>query len=107
MCNGHFKVNLIAYNDSREITNLEIVDSKGQTVYSMKQTMGRDNAQEQAGGLNKASEVLLMTELNRTGVALETVLDRYGLEDISQMSQEIFEKAIRSLKRTKPIDTAA
>lgn len=107
VCNGYFKVKLIAYNDSREISSLEIVDSKGQIVYSMKQTVSRDNSLKQEEGLSKASEVLLMAELNRTGVALETVLGRYGLEDISQMSQEIYEKALRSLKLTKPVDAVA
>lgn len=107
VCNGHFKVKLIAYNDSREISSLEIVDSKGQIVYSMKQTVSRDNSMKQEEGLSKASEVLLLAELNRTGVALETVLGRYGIEDISQMSQEIYEKALRSLKLTKSVDAVA
>ena len=107
VCNGHFKVKLISYNDSREISSLEIVDSKGQTVYSMRQAGSTDNIQEQEGKLSKASEVLLMAELNRTGVAIQTVLERYGLEDISQMTQETFDKALRSLKRTKPKETAA
>ena len=107
VCSGRFKVKSISYNDGREISGLEIVDAKGQTVYSMKRAGSRDDAQEQEGSLSKASKVLLMAELNRTGVALQTVLERYGLEDINQMTQETFEKAVRSLKRTKPKETAA
>ena len=43
-----------------------------------------------------------MAELNRTGVALEEVLERYGIEDISQMTPMIYNKAIVALKQTKP-----
>lgn len=48
------------------------------------------------------SEVVLMAELSRTGVALETVLERYGLDDLSQMTQDIYGKAMAALKQTKP-----
>ena len=43
-----------------------------------------------------------MAELNRTGVALEDVLKRYGIGDISQMTPEIYNKSIAALKQTKP-----
>ena len=40
-------------------------------------------------------------ELERTGVALDTVLKRYGVSDISEMSDTIYGRAIAGLKRTK------
>ena len=43
-----------------------------------------------------------MAELNRTGVALEEVLERYGIGDISQMTPIIYNKATAALKQTKP-----
>lgn len=46
--------------------------------------------------------MVLKAELNRTGVALETVLGRYGLTDISQMTQDIYAKAMAALKQTRP-----
>ncbi len=43
-----------------------------------------------------------MAELNRTGVALEEVLKRYGIDALSRMSPEIYSRAIAALKQTKP-----
>ncbi|MCM1500492.1 MAG: hypothetical protein NC124_18680, partial [Clostridium sp.] len=85
--------------------------TQGQTQ-GLSQSRGRRPNQEPAQSLGekpgqeppitKAAEVVLMAELNRTGVALETVLNRYGLEDISQMTQETYGKAMSALKQTKP-----
>ena len=43
----------------------------------------------------------LHTQLNRTGVMLDTVLARYGVKSIDEMTPELLTKAINSLKRTK------
>lgn len=109
--NEHFSVKAISYNENREIASLEIVDSKGQSVFSMQQSrknrqmqnqsQGQNKNQDRSKGISKASEVVLMAELNRTGVALETVLERYGLTDISQMTPDICGKAVAALKRTE------
>ena len=40
-------------------------------------------------------------ELERTGVALDTVLKRYKVQSIQEMSEETCQKAINSLKKTK------
>lgn len=72
------------------------------------QGQNRDRKQNQGQTRNletqisRASEVVLMAELSRTGVALETVLERYGLDDLSQMTQDIYGKAMAALKQTKP-----
>ena len=49
----------------------------------------------------------LQAELDRTGVALEAVLKRYGIRDVSQMSEETYEKALSGLRRTRPAGKAA
>ena len=130
--NEHFSVKAIAYNEDREIISLEITDSKGETVYSLRQHDGIEEApkrekkakasgtmkqhgrepeprgdttkagQNGQGGLGNRHEVVLMAELNRTGVALEEVLKRYGIDSLSQMTPEICERAIAALKRSKP-----
>ena len=41
------------------------------------------------------------SELKRTGVLLDTVLSRYGVKSINEMTPEMLGKAINSLKRTK------
>ena len=40
-------------------------------------------------------------ELERTGVALDTVLRRYGVESVQEMDDGMYRKAMNSLKRTK------
>lgn len=60
------------------------------------------NGGDRKYGISGAQEIVLMAELNRTGVALEEVLERYGIGDISQMTPIIYNKAIAALKQTKP-----
>ena len=40
-------------------------------------------------------------ELERTGVALDTVLQRYGVKSVQEMDDNTYRKAMNSLKRTK------
>ena len=61
-----------------------------------------ENAGNRKCGISGPQEIVLMAELNRTGVALEDVLKRYGIGDISQMTPEIYNKSIAALKQTKP-----
>ena len=43
----------------------------------------------------------LATELERTGVAMEAVQKRYHIDDPEQMSEELYNKVMRALSRTK------
>lgn len=128
--NEHFMVNTISFNDNREIVSLEITDSHGQVVFSLRQSgngqqagdsrntkpkndrtdqamrqgeSGSDakNGRSRESGISGPQEIVLMAELNRTGVALDEVLKRYGIEDLSRMTPEIYNKAIAALKQTK------
>lgn len=54
------------------------------------------------GGISGQQEIVLMAELNRTGVALDEVLERYGIDSLSQMTPETYSRAIAALKQTKP-----
>lgn len=85
------KVARIGYNEKREIDLLEITDSYGKTVFSLNPDKGE----------NKTALKVLQKELDRTGVEMETVLERYHLQDISQMTPEQFENAINCLKKSK------
>lgn len=136
-----FSVESIAYNRDREITALEIVDSKGETVYSLRQRdsgqnppKGTENpggsgaegasgqksalkgkagternagksaqdGQEGQGYIGNRKEVVLMAEMSRTGISLDQVLERYKIGSLSQMTPEIYDRAIAALKQTKP-----
>jgi len=60
------------------------------------------DGQNVASNISKPQEIVLMAELNRTGVALEEVLKRYEISSLGQMSPEIYSRAIAALKQTKP-----
>lgn len=127
-CNERFSVSSIQYNEDREISSLVIVNDKGQAVYAMKM---RNNAGMTGSGKGKgtgedkkiaAQKKLqeetkktfiskdqmnsLQAELNRTGVTMETVQDRYKIQEPGIMSEELYGKVMSALKRTKSADAA-
>lgn len=99
-----FSVQDIAYSQNREITGLTISKQDGMVVYSLSD---KNDKKQQAGvqnpsPLEKDNHVEeINKELARTGVALDTVLERYGISSISEMSETTYKKAIAGLKRTK------
>lgn len=95
-CNDHFSVRSIGYNSNREINALKVVNdsSHGQVVYEMQ-------AGNQAAGTGSIQLSLLERELERTGICLGTVLERYNIKSISQMTPEIYTNALNSLRKTK------
>ena len=102
-----FKISSISYNENREITGISIINQDGRVVYSLidrslgqqgltelkEQKEHTDPADEHAEAINK--------ELARTGVALDTVLQRYGVKSVQEMDDNTYKKAMNSLKRTK------
>ncbi len=51
-------------------------------------------------------KTLLEKELERTGVALDAVLNRYHLESAEQINEEIYKKAIECLRKSKSREAA-
>lgn len=94
-----FKVSSILYNDEREITGLIILNQNGQEVYRLQS----NGTSIQAENINDADihENEINKELQRTGVALDTVLSRYGVNSIQEMDETAYRKAISGLRRTK------
>ena len=88
-----FKVSSLSYNENREIKDISIVNQNGKIVYQLKSTSEK-NTNEHIEGINQ--------ELRRTGIALDTVLRRYGVSSIEEMDENTYKKAMNSLKRTKP-----
>lgn len=96
ICYDKFIVAKISYNDNREIVGLSIINHEsGEVVYSMLQK----NAQAANQENNRFSE--LNNELKRTGIILDAVLSRYGVSSIDEMTPELLNRAINSLKKTK------
>lgn len=117
----YFSVKSISYNENREIVSLEILNSKGEILYALKDGKGKSvtdvkaalGKKASANAANKAPDTMqnaipveLQRELDRTGVALDKVLNRYALTDISQMTPEIYRKAMNDLKKSKPKQAA-
>lgn len=111
-----FKVVDIAYNDSREIVGLTILNQDGRVIYSLKDNANAksvdgkksftDFSEQKERQMpprkqNADKEQEVNRELARTGVALDTVLQRYGVGSIYDMNEETYRKALNSLKRTK------
>lgn len=117
---GDFHVREIRYNKEREICGLAIVDDRGMVVYTLngeREDRYEDSGAGRNGGiqedgrertmagirsaLGNKDRQMLFKELSRTGVMLETVLGRYGLTDLEQMTPEMYRDAISGLKKTK------
>lgn len=107
-CNDHFKVASIAYNDSREITSLVIVNSKGDCVYTMQS--GRSSEQDskkqpkkkaQEKALTREQMAALQAELDRTGVAVEAVQERYQIGKVETMNATMYKRVMEALAKTK------
>lgn len=119
-----FKVTSISYNNNREIVGLTIINQDGKIVYFLNaQETAQQNTSnvisekviqqntsntpsgkaspktEQTQNPNRAQEI--NKELARTGVALDTVLERYGVSSIQEMDNATYKRAINSLKKTK------
>lgn len=108
-----FRVKEIEYNDNREIVGLTILNQDGKVVYSLSPAKGQaTNAGAESAPLMSqkalsattptAEQMRQMTkELERTGVALDTVLSRYQISSVEEMTIPIFNNAMNSLKKTK------
>ena len=92
ICYDRFSVTDISYSESREITGLTIVNQdSGEVVYSM-----FPNAKRHSSQFNE-----FYFELDRTGVSLDTVLSRYGVNSLEEMKPDLLGKALNSLRKTK------
>lgn len=120
-CNEGFRVTSITYNSSREITSLQITSVKGDCIWRAqdkiigeketvsKVTEKKENAKKNTDKkkfLSKMQMEGLETELQRTGVAMEAVQQRYQVDDPMQMSEETYNKVMKALSKTKSVDAA-
>lgn len=122
--NEQFRVASIDYTREREIRVLFIEDSRSHIVYTYSAKMpgecsgvqeqkpkeaGQDALQgkkSEKTGLGTRQMNALQKEMERTGVALETVLKRYQIVDVGQMTQQMYKDAITGLKRSKDASAA-
>lgn len=104
-CNERFSVAFIAYNAAREIEELVIADCKGEAVYSWKGNRAA-HAGNSAQRLSEQKMASLEEELRRTGVGMEAVQERYHIKDPESITEELYEKVMRALAKTKSVKAA-
>lgn len=109
-CNDHFKVASIDYNENREIISLVIVNSKGDCVYTMQagrssevdsKKQSKEKAQQKA--LTSDQMTALQAELDRTGVAMETVQERYQIKKMETMGEMMYKRVMEALAKTRDV----
>ena len=112
-CNDHFSVYSIQYNDEKEIQSLVIIDNMAQPVFEWKsaQSVERNGNTGKAADKKELVEVSisknqmdsLQAELVRTGVTIENVKDRYKIQNLGDMNEELYGKVMLALSRTKSV----
>lgn len=95
-----FTVQEISYNDHREITGIVIVNQDGAVVCQVK-NKAAGKMKEARFSLNQSQLREMNKELERTGVALDAVLQRYQVASVEEMTKEVYASAMNSLKKTK------
>lgn len=99
-CSTRFSVRSISYNGEREIDGLAIADEKGQTVYELKAGSTAAGKGEECRIPDKEMN-LLETELKRTGVGMEEVMERYHIHGPGDMTEELYGRIMNALAKTK------
>ena len=56
---------------------------------------------EESFSLSQSQLKAMNKELERTGVALDTVLQRYQVDSVEEMTKETYTSAMNSLKKTR------
>lgn len=98
--NERFQVASIGYNKQKEICSLSLLNSKGKIVYTY-ENRGTKEEKKGKGTKSRFQTEALEQELERTGVALEAVLERYHIHDIREMTSEMYQDAMKGLKKSK------
>ena len=95
-----FRVQSITYNEEkRTIEGLVIVNQENQVVF---QCMNVSKEKNKGAKVTLTTEqtAALLEELKRTGISLASVLRKHNLNKISDMSPELWKKAMEALKDT-------
>ncbi len=89
-----FSVAQIRISKAKEITALELINQRAETVFSFQKPVPDTAATE-------AEKQELYGELARTGISLQTVLDRYQVASMEEMEHGTCQKALSGLRKSK------
>ena len=100
MVKDRFFVQTIQYDEEKRcVTGLIITNQKNEVVYQY-MSCATSNSKKDALIISPEQIKELYEQLNRTGVPLSQVLTRYKIKTISEMSPEVWLKAMNSLRMT-------
>ncbi len=104
VCNDHFSIRSIEYGTDRDITGLIIANGSGKVVYEYR-AEGAVKKGKEPGLSDKTLSPKqinsLNAELDRTGVTMESVQQRYQVQEPEAMSEELYRKVMAALSKTK------
>ena len=103
--NERFYVQQIEYNSEKEISLLKIMNGSKQVIYDWKEkTKVTENSPVPMASEQQMKQ--LKKELQRTGVSMEAVLGRYCITSETLVTEDIYNKAMKDLKRTPSLRAA-
>ena len=97
-----FRLTDITYNESREIVGVVIVNQDSKVVYASQERYdSKPISKSVPQKIENEKSQKINKELARTGVALDTVLQRYGVTSVDEMTDDTYRSAMNSLRKTK------
>ena len=110
LTHDRFNVSEIAYDENREINYLVITNAKGLPIFRVGNSRLSDmsakkksTAEAVKSQLSEKMRTDLQKELDRTGIPLEVVLERYQIKEINEMRPEQYRDALTGLRKSKPV----
>lgn len=113
-CSSRFCVSSIGYNGCREITSLTVINNSrnGKAVFQFRAQdrsgRGDGNTGKTAPDSISAEQISrFQSELQRTGVGIDAVKNRYGFHELQDMPEELYKRVMKALAKTKSAGGAA
>ena len=119
-CFDRFSVSSIAYDSNREISMLAIANDSqnGKSVYEFYSKHAKDKCKtphpqdkvqgrQAQEGITDQQVHSFQSELQRTGVGMDAVKSRYGFEEPQHMTEELYNRVMQALGKTKSAGSAA
>lgn len=102
--NERFSVASISYDEEkRSITSLRVVNQRGEAVFcygAQAENQQENEPKAMIRGITARQKTSLDKQLERTGVNIRAVLDRYHISGMEDMTPDIYKNAMNDLKKT-------
>lgn len=103
-CNDRFSVGNISYTKERTIKSLSIVNSKNKVVYATGACVTETDTSKHS--VSSSQMEMLKKELARTGVQADDVRQRYNIDSLENMPDDIYKRVMLALSKTESISVA-